>query len=161
MTAISILSVLASNSASFGLPKKKSIRASRRLLKLETDSNMTTAKRFLALGYAYRYQFRLDEAIAAFHKARNFAMEDMGPVGQNYAFALWALADAHARNADFRDAENFYMQALRALVRSHGPGSSEARACIDDLRELTQGYARKSKADVARIEGMLAYANMI
>jgi tetratricopeptide (TPR) repeat protein len=130
-------------------------------MKLESDSNMTTAKRFLALGFAFRDQFRLDEAIDAFQKARNFAMEDMGPVGQNYAFALWALADAHAHHANFRDAENFYMQALRALVRSHGPGSPEARACIDDLRELFQGFTRKSKADVARIEGMLAYAKMI
>ncbi len=161
MTAISILSILAANSASFGLPKKKSIRASQRLLKTESDGNMTNARRLLAHGFAYRDQFRLDEAIAVFHKARSFAMEDMGPVGQYYAFALWALADAHAHHANFRDAENFYMQALRALVRSHGPGSSEARACIGDLREMFQGYARKSKADVARIEGMLAYAMMI
>jgi len=161
MTAVTILSILASNSASFGLPKKKSIRASKRLLKLESDGNMTTAKRYLALGYAFRSQFRLDEALEAFQKARIFAMEDMGPTGQYYGKALWALADAHAHHANFGEAEKYYMQALRVLARAHGPGSPEARACIDDLREMFQGYARKSKADVARIEGMLAYAKMI
>lgn len=161
MTAVSILSILAANSASFGLPKKKSIRASRRLLKLESDGNMTTAKRYLALGFAYRTQFRLEIAIEAFQKARVFAMEDMGPSGQYYGTALWAIADAHAHHAEFGQAENYYMQALRVLARAHGPASPEARACIGDLRELFQGYARKSKADVARIEGMLVYANMI
>lgn len=161
MTAISILSILASNSASFGLPKKKSIRASRRLLKLECDGNMTNARRHLALGFAFRDQFRLDEAIEAFHKARSFAMEDMGPTGQYYAFALWALADAHAHHVNFAEAEKHYMAALRVLIRTHGPGSPEARACITDILEMTQGFARKSKAAVARIEGMLAYAKMI
>lgn len=137
-----LMSELSALSASFGLPPKKSIRASQRLLKLETDSNTTTARRYLALGHAYRSRFRMDEAIKAFHQARRHAMEDMGPNGQVYALACWALANSYALDVQFAEAEKYYWQTLKLFVHIYGVGSAQVRACLSDFHELAEGLSR-------------------
>lgn len=161
MTAFAskLMSALSAHSASFGLPPKRSIRASQRLLKTQSDGNMTSARRYLALGYAYRFQHKIDKAIIAFHQARSLASEDMGPRGYYYALATWALADAHTHSRNITAAGKFYMDAVGLLVRSVGHGSQEVNACLEDFREFAEGVLKR-RALVNEIDGMIKMAKI-
>ncbi len=159
-TASSLMSALSAVSVYFGLPAKKSIRAAQRLLATDSDSHTTTAKRYLALGYAYRFQGKWEKAIVAFEKARCFATEDRGPTGYVYAMSLWALADAHKYGVNFVKAEQFYWQAVKLFVHMDGIGGQDARACLADFREFAEGITR-DRSLKHQISGILKLSAML
>lgn len=114
------------------------------------------AASMLCLGWQYRQAHRYDDADHMFLQALKYFRVEPFEQNRNTSRTLWFLAENNYMHTNFDLGRSLFWRAVKEFAATTGLFDEEALACLEEFRELAEGFARdEDTAD--DVDGMLDF----